>query len=120
MKRTRLVLSLVMLCCLVCTAGAQDADDHTLLDGLGRGGANLLAGWLELPRCITYYSVEYPVIGFLPGVLQGGGMTVVRAFGGVIDVLTLGYLSPGNTVYDAVEEPLLPWEAPWLPVKRTE
>jgi len=120
MKPACKLVTVVMAVCVVSAASARGAEEHSMIKGLGRGGANLLAGWLELPQCITYYSVEYPVIGFVPGVLQGAGMTVVRAFGGVIDLLTVGYLAPGSTVYDAMEEPLLPWEGPWLPVKRAE
>lgn len=120
MKPARMIVTLLMVWCVLCAASARGAQEHSLIDGLGRAGANLLAGWLELPQCVTYYSVEYPVIGFVPGVLQGAGMTAVRAFGGVIDLLTAGYLAPGNTVYDAVEEPLLPWDGPWLPVTRAE
>ncbi len=120
MNVARITVTLAIVSCLMWAASARGAEEHSLLDGLARGGANLLAGWLEVPQCITYYSVEYPVIGFVPGVLQGAGMTVVRAFGGVIDLLTIGYLAPGSTVYDAVEEPLLPWDGPWLPVARTE
>lgn len=120
MKPARMTGMVLLVLSLLCAGRARGAEGHSLLDGLGRGGANLLAGWLELPQCVTYYSVEYPVIGFVPGVLQGAGMTVVRAFGGVIDLLTIGYLAPGNTVYDAVEEPLLPWDGPWLPIKRGE
>jgi len=120
MNSARKIVTLVMAVCVADAACARGAEEHNMVKGLGRGGANLLAGWLELPQCVTYYSVEYPVIGFVPGVLQGAGMTVVRAFGGVIDLLTAGYLAPGNTVYDAVEEPLLPWDGPWLPVARAE
>lgn len=106
--------ALMLLCCLHVAAVEQDAE-YSMLDGVGRGFANLLTGTIEVPRCVTFYSVQWPVIGFLPGVLQGSGMTAVRAFGGVLDLLTLGYLSPGNTLYDAMEAPLFPWQAPWLP-----
>ena len=88
---------------------------YSLIDGIGRGFANLLAGWIEAPRAMVYYSVEYPVIGIIPGAFEGVGMTVIRTFGGAIDILTIGYLSPGNTVYDTMDAPMLPWESPWLP-----
>jgi len=91
------------------------ADDYTLIDGVGRGFANILAGWLEVPRGLTYYAVEYPVIGVVPGALEGAGMTGIRAVGGLIDILTIGYLRPGRTVYDTMDAPLYPWESPWLP-----
>ncbi|MCX7847310.1 MAG: hypothetical protein N2595_04700 [bacterium] len=120
MRVRRGLLMLGIVSWLMGVTNGAHAGDHTLLKGLGRGVANLVVGWLEIPQCLTYYAVEYPVIGVVPGALQGAGMTVVRAFGGVIDLVTVGYLAPGNTVYDAVEEPLLPWEGAWLPTQRGE
>jgi len=94
----------------------SEEGSYSLMDGIGRGFANLLAGWIEAPRGMVYYSVEYPVIGIIPGAFEGVGMTVIRTFGGAIDILTIGYLSPGNTVYDTMDAPMLPCESPWLPV----
>jgi len=93
---------------------------YTLLNGINRGFANLLAGWIEAPRGIVYYSVDYPVIGIIPGAFEGAGMTFIRTVGGAIDLITIGYLSPGNTVYDTMDAPMLPWESPWLPVPESD
>ena len=71
---------------------------YSLIDGIGRGFANLLAGWIEAPRGMVYYSIDWPVIGIIPGAFEGTGMTLIRTGGGAIDILTIGYLSPGNTV----------------------
>jgi len=117
MRKSKLLLFTLLIC--VATFSVV-ADDYDMLDGLGRGFANITLGWLEVPRGLTYYSVEYPVIGVIPGVMQGAGMTVVRTFGGLIDLVTLGYLKPGNTVYDGMDEPLYPWQAPWLPTEENE
>jgi len=90
-------------------------EDHTLGEGLARGCANIVLGWIELPKNITYYSVEWPVVGLIPGVLEGAGMTGIRVAGGLIDLVTIGYLPPGRTVYDTMVAPMMPWEGPWLP-----
>ena len=58
-------------------------EDHTLGEGLARGCANIVLGWIELPKNITYYSVEWPVVGLIPGVLEGAGMTGIRVAGGL-------------------------------------
>ena len=93
---------------------------YSLMNGIGRGFANLLAGWIEAPRGMVYYSIEYPVIGIIPGAFEGTGMTIIRTFGGAIDILTIGYLVPGDTVYDTMDAPMMPWESPWIPIPEDE
>jgi len=115
--KLRFVLPLLVVL-LVSVAKTAETDLHySMMDGVGRGIANLLTGWIELPRGMTYYGVEWPGIGIIPGAMQGAGMTGVRLVGGLLDLLTLGYFEPGYTVYDAMDEPLYPWEALWLPPK---
>ena len=91
-----------------------------MIDGLSRGFANILAGWIEAPRGMVYYSVEWPIIGIIPGTLEGAGMAFIRTIGGALDLFTVGYLSPGETVYDTMDAPMLPWESPWLPSPENE
>lgn len=115
----------LIISCIICTLSCSAAeiteedihDDYSLLDGIGRGFANITCGIIELPRCMTYYAVEYPVVGLVAGTLQGGGMSLYRIASGVVDVATIGSLTPGNTMYDLMDEPLYPWESPWLPPK---
>jgi len=98
----------------------SENENYSLIDGIERGFANIVAGWIEVPRGMVYYSVDYPVIGIIPGALEGAGMTLIRTLGGAIDILTIGYLEPGNTVYDTMDAPMLPWESPWLPVPEND
>ena len=93
----------------------QKQEEHTKLKGLERGLANMFLGVIELPRNMFYYSVEYPVVGLVPGTLQGAGLTIMRVVGGVADLITVGYLAPGRTIYDMMDVPLYPWESPWMP-----
>jgi len=117
MKTTRQMIIGVTLCACLLTGLARSEETYSTLDGIGRGVANLFAGWLEIPRCMTFCTVAWPGVGIVPGALQGSGMTVVRTLGGLVDVCTLGYLSPGTTIYDSMEAPMLPWQGPWLPTK---
>lgn len=111
-------ICLIALCILMPLYGYSDVTPstrHSMLDGLGRGFANVLCAVIEVPRSMTYYAIEYPVLGIAPGAIQGVGMTVYRTVGGIVDIVTLGSLAPGYTVYDIIEEPLLPWQSPWIP-----
>ena len=116
MNVTRSLIMATMLGVGLCTVPAFGADTYEQTDGVGRGCANLFAGWLEIPQCMTYFTVEWPGIGIVPGAIQGAGMTVIRTVGGVIDLVTIGFLPPDSTVYNAMDEPMLPWEGPWIPV----
>ena len=116
MNATRSLTMATVLGMCLCAAAAPSADTYKQSDGIGRGFANLFAGWLEVPQCMTYFAVEWPGIGIVPGAIQGAGMTVIRTLGGVIDLFTVGFLHPDATVYNAMDEPMLPWEGPWIPV----
>jgi hypothetical protein len=129
MKKIRSYISAVLIIALIAAIQVnaenektqiKEKEHYSLLDGVKRGFANLLAGWIEAPRGMVYYSVDYPVIGIIPGAFEGAGMTFIRTVGGAIDLLTIGYLSPGNTVYDTMDAPMLPWESPWLPAPESD
>ena len=83
---------------------------------LGRGIANLGTAPLEIPRCMVYDNASIPIIGLVGGVVDGAFMTVFRVFGGVIDVVSLGFDNGGiysNRFPDFI------WESNWLPKKET-
>ena len=129
MKKIRSYITAVLIIALIAAIQVNAESEKTqikenksysLLDGINRGFANLLAGWIEAPRGMVYYSVDYPVIGIIPGALEGAGMTFIRTVGGAIDLITIGYLSPGNTVYDTMDAPMMPWGSPWLPSPENE
>ena len=129
MKKIRSYITAVLIIALIAAIQVnaenektqiKEKEHYSLLDGVKRGFANLLAGWIEAPRGMVYYSVDYPVIGIIPGAFEGAGMTFIRTVGGAIDLLTIGYLSPGNTVYDTMDAPMLPWDSPRLPSPENE
>ena len=119
-KRVLLGAAVGMIMWSALPSAAADTNAYSMGSGILRGFANILVGWIEIPRCLTYNAVDYPVIGIVPGAFEGAGMTLIRAGGGLIDLLTLGFLAPGHTVYDSMEAPMLPWESPWLPSKEPE
>ena len=92
----------------------QPKSDNTLTNGLMRGFANALFGWIEIPRCTVYYAQEYNVPGAILGPIQGAGMTIYRAFGGLTDILSLGFIKSGYTLYELANIPMFPWDAAWI------
>jgi hypothetical protein len=84
---------------------------QTLQFGLGRGCANLLLGWLELPRNFSYEFTGRPLSAIVIAPLMGATMTAARAGCGLIDLFSLGYYG----AYDyGAGIPDYPWEALWL------
>ena len=71
---------------------------------LGRGVANTLTGWVELPKNIYQTSVdENPFSGLTLGLAKGAGMTIVRTGAGIYEIATFPFPIPED--YKAVLEP---------------
>ena len=71
---------------------------------LGRGLANILTGWVELPKNIYDTSVEENVLsGLTMGLAKGVGMTIVRTGAGVYETVTFPFPIPED--YQPVLEP---------------
>ncbi len=71
---------------------------------LGRGLANILTGWVELPKNIYDTSVEENVLsGLTMGLAKGIGMTIVRTGAGVYEAVTFPFPIPED--YMPVLEP---------------
>jgi len=66
---------------------------------LGRGVANILTGWVELPKNIYDTSVEdNPLSGLTIGLAKGVGMTIVRTGAGVYETVTFPFPIPEGYV----------------------
>ena len=90
---TVLVMSLTSACF------AQDA-----FTKLGRGIANTLTGWVELPKNIYSTSVEdNPLAGVTLGLAKGAGMTLVRTGAGIYEIVTFPFPLP--EAYKPILEP---------------
>ena len=71
---------------------------------LGRGVANTLTGWVELPKNIYSTSVEDNALaGITLGLAKGLGMGLVRTGAGIFEVLTFPFPLPEN--YKPILEP---------------
>ncbi len=95
------VVSLVILTMLSVSSMcyAQDA-----LRKLGRGLANILTGWIEIPKNIYDTSVEDNIgMGLTVGLAKGIGMTVVRTGAGIYETITFPFPLPED--YEPLLEP---------------
>ncbi len=89
---------------VVNVASACFAEDMTMTSKLGRGLANILTGWVELPKNIYDTSVEEnPLAGITIGTAKGVGMTIVRTGAGIYETITFPFPIPEG--YKPVLEP---------------
>ena len=101
MKYKGLIMAVVMVMVLA-VATASYAQDPA--KKLGRGLANILTGWIELPKNIYDTSVEdNPLAGLTIGLAKGVGMTIVRTGAGIYEVATFPFPIPED--YGPVLEP---------------
>jgi len=101
MKYKGLIIAVVMVMVLA-MATASYAQDPA--KKLGRGLANILTGWIELPKNIYDTSVEdNPLAGLTIGLAKGVGMTIVRTGAGIYEVVTFPFPIPED--YGPVLEP---------------
>lgn len=78
---------------------AQDA-----FTKLGRGIANTLTGWVEIPKNVYTTSVEdNPLAGVTLGLAKGAGMTLVRTGAGIYEIVTFPFPLP--EAYKPILEP---------------
>ena len=94
-----IAIVMVMVLALATASYAQDPAKK-----LGRGLANILTGWIELPKNIYDTSVEdNPLAGLTIGLAKGIGMTIVRTGAGIYEVVTFPFPIPED--YGPVLEP---------------
>jgi putative exosortase-associated protein (TIGR04073 family) len=79
--------------------------------GLTRGFANVMFGWLEIPRGFTYENSRIPLVGVVSGPVKGAFLTGWRTIAGVIDIVSFG-LSQRGAYFSVLPDYV--WEAPWI------
>ncbi len=96
---------LFVFCVVVSMVGmATQCYAQDPLNKLGRGLANVLTGWVELPKNVYDTSVEENVLsGLTMGLAKGVGMTIVRTGAGVFETVTFPFPIPED--YEPVLEP---------------
>lgn len=120
--KTLTTLVLVMLCAGVAFAGRPHEHKHgrqTPINpayGIARGFANVMTGWLEIPRGLIYENARIPVVGFVSGPVKGAFLTTWREVAGLTDVVTFGLTGKGLYYRDVV--PDFVWDARWIPVPK--
>ena len=84
----------------ICTACyAQNA-----LKKLGRGVANIITGWIEIPKNVYDTSQEENILmGLTVGLAKGLGMSVIRTGVGIYDTVTFPFPVPED--YEPLLEP---------------
>lgn len=101
MKYKGLIMAVVMVMVLAIATSSYAQDPAKKL---GRGLANILTGWIELPKNIYDTSVEdNPLAGLTIGLAKGVGMTIVRTGAGIYEVVTFPFPIPED--YGPVLEP---------------
>lgn len=101
MKYKGLIIAVVMLMVLAVATSSYAQDPAKKL---GRGLANILTGWIELPKNIYYVSVQdNPLAGLTIGLAKGIGMTIVRTGAGIYEVATFPFPIPED--YGPVLQP---------------
>jgi len=78
-----------------------------------RGFANILTGFLEVPRGMVYRNSQMPLWGLVSGAVEGVGLTAIRAVSGVTDIIFLGF-DYGNWFNDSTFREYV-WKSDWLP-----
>lgn len=80
---------------------------------MGRGLVNILTCFLEVPRCLVYRNGQVPVLGLVAGACEGAGLTGVRAFAGVADFLSFGFMPDAIYRVNADFHEWV-WDSPWV------
>ncbi len=97
-------ISVVIIVAVLMLSGCNMTEEQNPATKLGRGLANILTGWVELPKNIYETSVEENVLsGLTMGLAKGIGMTIVRTGAGVYEVVTFPFPIPED--YLPVMEP---------------
>ena len=115
MRSIVVVVLLLAVAFSAAEAYGQEEKDTDIAYGMGRGVANVLTGWVEVPHCLVYESVRVPIVGFAFGCIKGGGFAVLRTVIGFVDFTTLGLT--GDELYSE-DIPDFVWQAEWIPAEQ--
>lgn len=108
MGRPTITLTLLLMVSFAMPVMAADSYGENTAEKATRGGANILTGWLEVPKQIYQASREYNVlVGITFGTVNGVAHTVARTGAGVYETGT--FLIPAPPDYEPVMEPEYVW-----------
>ena len=102
MKRIKAAAPYFLAVYLLLSGDVCFADDP--FTKLGRGFANALTGWVEIPKNIYKTSKEGNAFtGMTLGLAKGAGMTIVRTGAGIYEIATFPFPLPES--YKPILEP---------------
>lgn len=104
MKRIAMRRLVPGVICVLVLSAATVCFANDAFTKLGRGVANALTGWVELPKNIYNVSVEENALaGVTLGLAKGAGMTIVRTGAGIYEIATFPFPLPQD--YKPILEP---------------
>lgn len=99
---------LMILALAVAPAHAQDP-----IHKAGRGVANVLTSWIEIPKNVQLGMLEEnPVTGVIWGLIKGFGLGATRVLVGAYEAVSFPFPYPKDyaSPYEGLELPDYPWQ----------
>ena len=104
MNKTAIKRGLVSVLFVLTLSTATVCFANDAFTKLGRGVANVLTGWVEIPKNVYNVSVEENALtGATLGLAKGAGMTIVRTGAGIFEIATFPFPLPQD--YKPILEP---------------
>ncbi len=101
-KKTTITMGLALFAAIILTNGSAYAQDP--MNKLGRGAANTLTGWVEIPKTVYSTGSETSFLnGWTVGLVHGFGKALVRTGAGLVEIVTFPFPVPQN--YEPVIQP---------------
>ncbi len=103
--KSALLMALLAMCMMTVAASevqsepeapvATEAVSTDCWSNMGRGVINVATCFIEVPRTILYRNDQVFLWGMIGGAAEGGVRTGLRAFAGVMDIISLGFSNDG-------------------------
>ena len=94
----------LLIICLILSFSSIAKAENNAFTKLGRGAANTLTGWLEVPKNVYVTSSEKnPLMGISYGLLKGLGLGIARTAVGLYEVITFPFPLPAD--YEPIMAP---------------
>jgi len=117
MKASKFIITVVFM--TIIFAGIVSADvGQTISTGIGRGFINLVTCPAEIAHYEVYDTSDIGFPGIFTGLAKGIMFTTGRAFGGISDLLTLGFIPEQSSLYKQLNLKYYVWDEKWLPEKK--
>jgi len=115
---TRALMACLLVLCLAQALQAAETNTAARTDNtLCRGLVSVLTGPCELVRCLTYDGADHAMLGILTGVGKGSIFTLGRFWGGLTDVVCMGFVPEKLDMYQRLNLKDFVWQEPWWPAQ---